>query len=316
MVKKIHLPVSGAFYMSIVGDKDNNINLAEKYFGVKIILRGEYLNIYGEEKDVDKCIEFFADYFEGIEEGRIKEGERFKGCITDFIQGFKDKEKKVTRTPLNTIYTRTKGQNEYVESIEKNIITFSIGPAGTGKTYLAVAKAVESLLLKKFSRIILVRPAIEAGESIGFLPGDFKEKIDPYLRPLYDALFQMISFEKVQRYIENRIIEIAPLGFMRGRTLNNAFVILDEAQNTTHTQMKMFLTRIGENSKAVITGDITQIDLKDKTKSGLTEISYIIKNIKDVQFIYLKDIDVIRHPLVQNIVRAYQKYEEKNTNNK
>jgi len=302
--------------MAIVGDRDNNIHLAEEYFDVKIILRGEYLNIYGEEENVDKCIEFFADYFEGIGEGRIKENGSFKRHITDFMQGFKDKEKRVIRTPLNAIFTRTNGQNKYVDAIEKNIITFSIGPAGTGKTYLAVAKAVESLMLKKSARIILVRPAVEAGESIGFLPGDFKEKIDPYLRPLYDALFQMISFEKVQRYIENGIIEIAPLGFMRGRTLNNAFVILDEAQNTTHIQMKMFLTRLGENSKAVITGDITQVDLGDKTKSGLIEISYIIKNIKGVKFIYLKDVDVIRHPLVQNIVRAYQKYEEKNSNNK
>ncbi len=316
MTKKIHLPVDGAFYMSIVGDKDNNINLAEKYFGVKIILRGEYLNIYGDEGNADKCIEFFTDYFEGIEEGRVKEDIKFKRYITDFLQGFKDKEKKVIRTPLITISTRTKGQNEYVEAIEKNVITFSIGPAGTGKTYLAVAKAIESLMLKKFSRIILVRPAVEAGESIGFLPGDFKEKVDPYLRPLYDALFQMISFEKVQRYIENGIIEIAPLGFMRGRTLNNAFVILDEAQNTTHMQMKMFLTRIGENSRAVVTGDITQVDLIDKAKSGLIEISYIIKDIKGVSFVYLKDVDVIRHPLVQNIVKAYQKYEEKNSNNK
>jgi phosphate starvation-inducible PhoH-like protein len=200
------------------------------------------------------------------------------------------------------------GQRDYVSAIAKSDMTFGIGPAGTGKTYLAVAMAVAALKRKDVNRIILVRPAVEAGESLGFLPGDLKDKIDPYLRPLYDALYEMMSFEKVEKMIKMGTIEIAPLAYMRGRTLNDSFIILDEAQNTTITQMKMFLTRLGFNSKSVITGDITQIDLVKKEESGLIKVQDILKDIDGIEFIYFSHKDVVRHRLVQEIINAFQKY--------
>jgi len=209
------------------------------------------------------------------------------------------------------IRPKTIGQKGYVEAIEKNDIVFSIGPAGTGKTYLAVAKAVSYFKRKIVSRIILVRPAVEAGESLGFLPGDIRAKVDPYLRPLYDALHDMMAADKIKKLMETGIIEIAPLAFMRGRTLNSAFVILDEAQNTTSAQMKMLLTRLGEFSKAVITGDITQIDLANKQASGLLHAKRILTSIKGIEFIYLNEKDVVRHRLVQEIIKAYEKHEAK-----
>jgi phosphate starvation-inducible PhoH-like protein len=219
----------------------------------------------------------------------------------------------VIRTKRASIKPRGQNQQGYVRTIKANDINFGIGPAGTGKTYLAVACAVEALLEEKVRRILLVRPAVEAGEKLGFLPGDLAQKIDPYLRPLYDALYEMLGFETVDKYIERNIIEVAPLAFMRGRTLNNAFIILDEAQNTTREQMKMFLTRIGFGSTAVITGDATQIDLPRGSPSGLTHVSNILSDVEGIGFTYFSNTDVVRHPIVQRIVEAYDSAEDRAT---
>ena len=213
----------------------------------------------------------------------------------------------VIKTPKRSVIPRSKGQKEYVKALKNNQIIMSMGPAGTGKTYLAIAVALTMLLEKKVERIILSRPAVEAGERLGFLPGDMKDKIDPYLRPLYDSLYDLIDYEKIQKKIENGEIEIAPLAFMRGRTLKNSFAILDEAQNATETQIKMFLTRIGENSKLVVNGDPSQIDLPNKSQSGLTKSQHILKNINEISIINFDHNDVVRHPLVVKIVEAYQK---------
>lgn len=218
----------------------------------------------------------------------------------------------ILKTPKCSIKPRGNHQNEYVHSVMQNDINFGIGPAGTGKTYLAVACAVDALTNDRVSRILLVRPAVEAGEKLGFLPGDLAQKVDPYLRPLYDALYEMLGFERVAKLIERNIIEIAPLAYMRGRTLNNAFIILDESQNTTTSQMKMFLTRIGFGSTAVITGDITQIDLPKGTRSGLVQVSNILNNVEGVGFTYFDSKDVVRHPIVQKIVEAYEDYDSQN----
>jgi phosphate starvation-inducible PhoH-like protein len=219
----------------------------------------------------------------------------------------------IIRTKRASIKPRGKNQQAYVRTIKECDINFGIGPAGTGKTYLAVACAVEALLEERVRRILLVRPAVEAGEKLGFLPGDLSQKIDPYLRPLYDALYEMLGFETVNKYIERNIIEVAPLAFMRGRTLNNAFIILDEAQNTTREQMKMFLTRIGFGSTAVITGDATQIDLPRGSQSGLTHVSNILNGVEGIGFTFFGNRDVVRHPLVQRIVEAYDVHEDKAT---
>ncbi len=218
----------------------------------------------------------------------------------------------ILKTPKCSIKPRSNHQNEYVRSIMRNDINFGIGPAGTGKTYLAVACAVEALVNDRVSRILLVRPAVEAGEKLGFLPGDLAQKVDPYLRPLYDALYEMLGFERVAKLIERNIIEVAPLAYMRGRTLNNSFIILDESQNTTASQMKMFLTRIGFGSTAVITGDVTQIDLPKGERSGLVHVSSILKNINGINFSYFDAKDVVRHPIVQSVVEAYEAHDKKN----
>jgi phosphate starvation-inducible PhoH-like protein len=211
-----------------------------------------------------------------------------------------------------TLRVKTIGQARYVSALQKHDIVFAIGPAGTGKTYLAVAAAVHALRARQVERILLVRPAVEAGESLGFLPGDMKEKVDPYLRPLYDSLNDLLSFEKIRRFLELGVIEVAPLAFMRGRTLNNAYVILDEAQNTTVGQMKMFLTRLGFGSKAVITGDVTQIDLHTEHASGLVEVQKILRRVSDLGFVYLTERDVVRHPLVREIILAFEEHEQQN----
>ena len=216
----------------------------------------------------------------------------------------------VLRTPKCSIKPRTPHQNAYVEAILRHDVNFGIGPAGTGKTFLAVACAVEALVDEQVSRILLVRPAVEAGEKLGFLPGDLSQKVDPYLRPLYDALYEMLGFERVARLIERNVIEVAPLAYMRGRTLNNSFIILDESQNTTTSQMKMFLTRIGFGSTAVITGDITQIDLPKGTRSGLVQVTNVLRNVKGVSFTWFNSMDVVRHPIVQRIVDAYDQHDK------
>jgi len=299
--------------MEIVGSFDDNLKELEKVSGSKIYFRGNSIVIKGElnaNEKVKEAIEYLINRF------------KFDKKIdkTDIISAFnqdlnKDKRKQSTlqsiddiiKTPKRSVIPRSKKQKEYVRALKSSQIIMSLGPAGTGKTYLAVAVALTMLLEKKVERIILSRPAVEAGEKLGFLPGDMKEKIDPYLRPLYDSLHDLIDYEKIQRKIESGEIEIAPLAFMRGRTLKNSFAILDEAQNATDTQIKMFLTRIGENSKLVVNGDPTQIDLPNKNHSGLIKSQAILKGIKEISVINFDHNDVIRHPLVTKIVEAYQK---------
>jgi phosphate starvation-inducible PhoH-like protein len=291
--------------VALLGVKDENLNFLEEHLGVTITMRGSYLTITGEKERVRKSVELINKLINSLQKG----GSLTTSDIEYFLYTKKNK-RNIILLPDYVIKPRTENQSRYLEEIEKNVITISIGPAGTGKTYLAVASAISALLSKKVSRIILARPAVEAGESLGFLPGDYEEKVHPYLIPLYDAIYEMMPSRKIQEYMDNGIIEIAPLAFMRGRNLKDSFVILDEAQNTTHTQMKMFLTRIGENSKAVITGDVTQIDLPDRTISGLVELQDILENLGNISFVYLNESDVVRNPVVEKIVRAYKKYEE------
>jgi phosphate starvation-inducible PhoH-like protein len=286
----------------------------ESSFDAQIVARGETIWITGNESALVETL--FYDLFERLRlHGEISE--QYLSYAISFIKesGRGPATEMELSSELSTVVKldvrpRTVGQKAYIEAIERYDIVFGIGPAGTGKTYLAVAEAVAGLKNKLFNRIILVRPAVEAGESLGFLPGDIRAKVDPYLRPVYDALHDMLPADKIKKLMELGVIEIVPLAFMRGRTLNNSFAILDEAQNTTVPQMKMFLTRIGEGSKAVITGDVTQIDLDRKRLSGLIAIQKILRNISDVKFCYLTDKDVVRHRLVKDIIRAFERYEE------
>lgn len=268
----------------LFGLHDENIKTLEKDFKVKITLRDGHLKISGPVLSIKKAESFIYQLL-----GRVRQGQAV----------FEKKEK--------SIGPRSDGQREYVEAIKSNDIVFGMGPAGTGKTYLAMASAVESLKKQEVRRIILTRPAIEAGESLGYLPGDMYEKISPYLRPLYDALYDMMEAEVIEKYLENSIIEVAPLAYMRGRTLNDAFIVMDEAQNATAEQMKMFLTRLGFDSKAVITGDITQSDLPGARPIGLLQAQEILKDIEGIKFVYLTGADVVRHALVQKIIEAYDK---------
>ena len=265
---------------NLFGSFDENIKLLEREYGVTITCRGADLKVVGEGNE---------DVLSSMTTDSV--------CVTAKGRPVKPK---------------TVGQKRYCESIAKNTITFGVGPAGTGKTYLAVAMAVTAFRAKEVNRIILTRPAVEAGEKLGFLPGDLQSKVDPYLRPLYDALFDMLGAESFQRYQERGAIEVAPLAYMRGRTLDDSFIILDEAQNTTPEQMKMFLTRLGFNSKMVVTGDITQIDLPEGKRSGLVKVMDILKHVDDIEIHKFSQKDVVRHRLVQDIIRAYEKYEEKN----
>lgn len=286
----------------------------ESSFDAQIVARGETIWITGDESALVETL--FYDLFERLRlHGEISE--QYLSYAISFIKesGRGPATEMELSSELSTVVKldvrpRTVGQKAYIEAIEKYDIVFGIGPAGTGKTYLAVAEAVAGLKNKLYNRIILVRPAVEAGESLGFLPGDIRAKVDPYLRPVYDALHDMLPADKIKKLMELGVIEIVPLAFMRGRTLNNSFAILDEAQNTTVPQMKMFLTRIGEGSKAVVTGDVTQIDLDRKRLSGLIAIQKILRNISDVKFCYLTDKDVVRHRLVKDIIRAFERYEE------
>jgi len=277
----------------LFGQSGSLLRLIESQFDAKIVARGDSINLEGDEKEIKLLEALFTDLITHLRKNKELSERYVLYAITK-----------------ESIKPRTIGQKNYVEAIERYDIVFSIGPAGTGKTYLGVAMAVSALKQKMVGRVILVRPAVEAGESLGFLPGDIRAKVDPYLRPVYDALHDMLSAEKIRKLMEMGVIEIVPLAFMRGRTLNNSFVILDEAQNTTVAQMKMFLTRLGVNSKAVITGDITQIDLEDKKASGLVQIQKILGGVKGIEFIYLTEKDVVRHPLVQEIIKAYQRYED------
>ena len=304
--------------MEIAGSFDNNLKELEKISGSKIYFRGNTITIKGEKNANEKvrdAIEYLIERFKL--DKKIDKNDIVASLNKDMIEDMKNQSpvqplEEVIRTPKKSVIPRSKKQKEYVKALKTNQIIMSLGPAGTGKTYLAVAAALSMLLEKKVERIILSRPAVEAGEKLGFLPGDMKEKIDPYLRPLYDSLHDMFDYDKIQRKIESGEIEIAPLAFMRGRTLKNCFAILDEAQNATQTQIKMFLTRIGENSKLVVNGDPSQIDLLNKSHSGLVQSQNILKGIKEISIINFDQNDVIRHPLVTKIVEAYKK----NTNDK
>jgi len=304
--------------MGIVGSFDSNLKELEKVSGSKIYFRGNSIAIKGEKyanEKVKNAIEYLIERFRS--DKKIDRNDIITSLNNEMIKETNNQSAvkpldEVIKTPKRSVIPRSKKQKEYVKALKTNQIVMSLGPAGTGKTYLAVAVALTMLLEKKVERIILSRPAVEAGERLGFLPGDMKEKIDPYLRPLYDSLHDLFDYDKIQRKIESGEIEIAPLAFMRGRTIKNSFAILDEAQNATKTQIKMFLTRIGENSKLVVNGDPSQIDLPNKNQSGLLESQKVLKEIKEISIINFDHNDVIRHPLVTKIVEAYQK----NTNDK
>ena len=299
--------------MGIAGEFDKNFKQIEKMTGAEIYFRGNLITIKGHQTSINKvkdAIYYLIDRFKY--EKKINENDIISSLNIDIVNETKKQSSiqaigEVIKTPKKSVIPRSKKQKEYVFSLKKNQITMSLGPAGTGKTYLAVAVALSMLIEKKVERIILSRPAVEAGERLGFLPGDMKDKIDPYLRPLYDSLYELFDYEKIQRKIESGVIEIAPLAFMRGRTLKNSFAILDEAQNATATQIKMFLTRIGKNSRLVVNGDPSQVDLPNKNQSGLKESQNILKNIDEIGIINFDREDVIRHPLVTKIVDAYQK---------
>lgn len=302
--------------INLFGNFDENIKRIEKKYKVSITSHGSQIRVRGDVTDVMNAVRTI----EGLLV-MINKGEQITDQSIEYVSGLvedgeDDRITAVTDADCICITSKGKpvkpktiGQRQYAEAIKKNTITIGVGPAGTGKTYLAVASAVSAFRAKTVNRIILTRPAVEAGEKLGFLPGDLQQKVDPYLRPLYDALFDLFGFEKTQRLIEKQVIEIAPLAYMRGRTLNNAFVILDEAQNTTVEQMKMFLTRIGFGTRAVITGDVTQVDLPRGVRSGLAHASRVLENVRGIAMVHFSAADVVRHPLVGAIVRAYDAYE-------
>ena len=297
---------------TLFGTRDENLRVLETGLNVRIDLRSDSIQIEGEPENVNRAENVFSDFGHLQHSGHVFQN----GDLGDMLRVLTHDQAATLRGLAEagrqrsfgkrTVQPKSINQRRYLEAIEKHDMVFGIGPAGTGKTYLAVAMGISALVSKRVSRIILARPAVEAGEKLGFLPGTLQEKVDPYLRPLYDALYDMLDPEKVDRYLEKNIIEIAPIAFMRGRTLNDSFVILDEAQNTTSEQMKMFLTRLGFNSKAVITGDITQIDLPNAARSGLVEANDVLKNVEGIHFTYFNEGDVVRHHLVQRIIRAYE----------
>ena len=297
----------------LFGTRDENLQLMEDALGVQIDLRSDAVHVQGPESAIARVRRIFEDFEalrkQGVHPHNGELNVMLRLVVTDpavTLKGLADSGKQRSAGIKRTVQPRSVNQRKYVEAIEQNDMVFGVGPAGTGKTYLAVAMAVAAMNAKKVSRIILVRPAVEAGERLGFLPGTLQDKVDPYLRPLYDALYDLVDPEKVDKMLEKNVIEVAPLAFMRGRTLNDAFIIMDEAQNTTVEQMKMFLTRLGYNSKAVITGDITQIDLPNPRKSGLVDAINILDGVEGIHFCHFEDGDVVRHALVQRIVRAYE----------
>ncbi len=323
MVEK-RVKIDGGDTFGLVGLHDANLQIIENKFDSTVVVRGDTVVIKGNQPEVDQIERIFKELlFILNKNGNLttNDVETVVDLVT--VNGEPALPKSVTSgmsreeidavilyTKNQIIKAKTDGQREYVRQVKVNDIVFAVGPAGTGKTYLAVAMAVASLKNHEITKIVLTRPAVEAGESLGFLPGDLKEKIDPYLRPLYDALDDMIAGEKLRTYIEKRVIEIAPLAYMRGRTLNNAFVILDEAQNASAIQMKMFLTRLGPNSRAIVTGDVTQIDLPNKTSSGLVQIQEVLKGVEGIEFVYFNRNDVVRHRLVKSIIDAYDKFHQ------
>src|ERR1700729_2230774 len=297
----------------LFGTRDENLRLMEDSLGVRIDLRSDAVHVEGPDEAVGRVRRIFEDFEALRRQGINPHNGELNGMLrlvvadpATTLRSLADSGKQRSAGVKRTVQPRSLNQRKYLDAIEKNDMIFGVGPAGTGKTYLAVAMAVAALNAKKVSRIILVRPAVEAGERLGFLPGSLQEKVDPYLRPLYDALYDLCEPEKVDKMLEKNVIEVAPLAFMRGRTLSDAFIIMDEAQNTTTEQMKMFLTRLGQNSKAVITGDITQIDLPNPKKSGLVEAINLLEGVEGIQFCHFEDVDVVRHSLVQRIIRAYE----------
>ena len=299
----------------LYGTRDENLRLMEDSLNVAIDLRSDAIHVTGEPAAIDRVAGIFADFDYLRKSGvNLHNGElngMLKLVVADpaaTLRSLVESGKQRSVGVKRMVQPRSPNQRKYVEAIEQSDMTFGIGPAGTGKTYLAVAMAVSALVSKKVSRIILVRPAVEAGERLGFLPGSLQEKVDPYLRPLYDALYDLLDPQKVDKMLESNVIEVAPLAFMRGRTLSDAFIIMDEAQNTTMEQMKMFVTRLGNNSKVVITGDLTQTDLPNPKKSGLLEALHVLDGVEGIRFCHFEDVDVVRHHLVQRIVRAYDSY--------
>jgi len=301
-----------------LGQQDENLRLIEQRYPVRLVVRDKEISVQGPDADVVDMVTRIVSQLVGV----AKKGHILKPSVVSYAMNVYAEHENVDLVSLyedvicmtyrgKPIRPRTTGQKKYVDAIRGNDVVFAIGPAGTGKTYLAVALAVAALKDAAISRIVLVRPAVEAGESLGFLPGDLREKVEPYLRPLYDAFYEMFSPERFMKYVEKKVIEIAPLAYMRGRTLNDSFIILDEAQNTTPEQMKMFLTRLGFGSKAVVTGDITQIDLPVGKNSGLKVVQSVLKDIPGIEFVSLGRSDVVRHEIVQRIVQAYEDYEKR-----
>jgi phosphate starvation-inducible PhoH-like protein len=316
------IKIGGGDTFALLGLNDANLQLVENSFEASVTVRGDTITIRGEQAEVERVEKVFRELLFILRKNANLTTNDVETVI-DLVRANGEPalptalESTMTRAELDTVIlvarnqvirAKTPGQQEYLRAVRRNDIVFAVGPAGTGKTYMAVALAVASLKNHEITKIVLTRPAVEAGESLGFLPGDLKEKIDPYLRPLYDALDDMIPADKLRSYIEKRVIEIAPLAYMRGRTLNNAFVILDEAQNASAMQMKMFLTRLGPNSRAIVTGDVTQIDLPNRAGSGLVQIQEVLKGVEGIAFVYFDRNDVVRHRLVKDIIDAYDKY--------
>lgn len=311
--------VSNDHLMRIIGPADKYFNIIRNFFNVSLKIRENELSISGDESDVEAALKIINEMLKMTELNEDIDEQKVLYLVDIIKDDYSDysimlKDTIITTFAGKPVKPKTLGQKEYINLIENNDLTFGIGPAGTGKTFLAVAEAVKAFKKKEVERIVLVRPAVEAGESLGFLPGDLRAKVDPYLRPLYDALFEIMGVESFLKNIEKQLVEISPLAYMRGRTLSNAFIILDEAQNTTNEQMKMFLTRLGSYSKAVVTGDLTQIDIKNKSSSGLKYVYSILKNVNGIGFMFFSKSDVVRHKLVKDIVNAYEKYEENQIN--
>lgn len=302
--------------IALFGSFDENIKLIETEYAVCVVGRGSEIKVSGEPENVSRAVRVIESLLTLINRGETLSEQNVRYCISLVNEGGEQKIEALAGDCIcitakgKPVKPKTLGQKNYCQTIQKNTITIGVGPAGTGKTYLAVAMAVTAFRAQQVNRIILTRPAVEAGEKLGFLPGDLQQKVDPYLRPLYDALFDMLGAETYQRYVERGNIEVAPLAYMRGRTLDDSFIILDEAQNTSPEQMKMFLTRLGFNSKMVITGDITQIDLPDGRRSGLKDAMKILRDVKDIAQVRFNEKDVVRHRLVQDIIKAYEKNEE------
>lgn len=294
----------------LFGEHQKNINNIESWFKVKSLQQGSQISLEGDEDSVKPALACLNGFIQHASDGSLTERKASELLMMHKNGQNMDDLRHVVKLKKTRIVPKSLNQNEYLDAIERFDVNFGVGPAGTGKTYLAVAKAVEALEQEQVSRLILTRPAVEAGEKLGFLPGDLAQKVDPYLRPVYDALYEMMGFDKVEKLIARHVIEVAPLAYMRGRTLNHSFVILDEAQNTTPQQMKMFLTRVGFGSRAVITGDITQTDLPSHQASGLKQVLSILEGVEGIGFSYFSANDVVRHPLVQKIVRAYESYEQ------